>query len=363
MRGFSWLVLVGGCALTPKPPTPPESVVMVVAEQGPRGIRLVAIDEHGDRRFELITPADAIVRDANPAVSPDGKWLVFASTRGRSDGGTSLWIAPLIDSQTSGATPSPLTTGPSIDQHAVWTRDGRAIVFASTREGGDFDLWRLDITAGKPGATTQLTTGPGHEVMPTLAADGTILYAAITQQHGLEVESHLEERAPDGTIRAITAGPADTSPSLSPDGATLVFARPSVHMGTPHADLWRIDHGAWRSSGADLPATRLVDLPITDESGPVWSHDGRFVFATSVLRGDHGKVVFSSIIFIDLQDKVPHARMLRDHASAVVRLTPAIRSEHLDAATLATDPEYLPELARIMASAIADQSAPLPDSP
>jgi Tol biopolymer transport system component len=356
----------GGCALTPRPPPAPavERISIVAAERGPRGIRLVAIDEHGDRRFTLIAAVDGITRDSNPAISPDGRWLVFASTRDRApkDGvsspdprasGTGLWIAPLGKD----ATPRRLTDPSSVDQHPVWAADGRSIVFSSTREGGDFDLWRLPIdAAGNPGTAVQLTTGPGHEVTPTLAPDGTIVYAAVTQREGLEVESHLEERAPDGAIRKLTAGPADGSPSLSPDGKSLVFSRPTMHRQSFHSELFVIENGAWRSRSDMVPATQLVELPITDESGPVWSRDGRFLFATSVLRGANGKPVFSSIVHVDLQERTRRVRILEDRAGAIVRLSPAIRSEHLDAAALHSDPEYLPELARIMAAAIAEQT-------
>jgi Tol biopolymer transport system component len=346
-----WLALATcSCGSRPPPAGPPaasERIAIVASERGPHGARLVAIDEHGDRRFVVVQPALETARDTNPAVSPDGKWIVFVSSRGRSLAETSLWIAPLE----AEATPVRLTAGPAIDSHPTWTPDGKAIVFASTREGGDFDLWRLAIDrGGAVGEAEQLTHGAGHEVTPTVAADGTIIYAAVTPLAPPEIESHLEELAPDGTVRRLTSGPADSSPALSPDGKTIAFARPQVHGKTIDSELWRM------ARGSDL-ATPIVDLPMTQESGPVWSRDGRFVFATSVLRGEESGVLFSSIVYVDLQDKVPRARMLEDHAGAVARLTPALASSSLDAAALHENPEYLPELARIMAAEIAKQSS------
>src|SRR5690349_7048370 len=125
VAALAWFFVFGGCALAPPPPPPPraEPISIVAAELGPRGIRLVAIDEHGDRRFELIAPPQTMARDANPAVSPDGRWLVFASTRERSKAGegvTSLWIAPVERN----ALPRRLTDSSSVDQHPVWARDG-----------------------------------------------------------------------------------------------------------------------------------------------------------------------------------------------------------------------------------------------
>jgi Tol biopolymer transport system component len=274
---------------------------------------------------------------------------VFASSRDRSIDTTSLWIAPLV----ADALPVRLTTGDAIDSHPAWTRDGRAIVFASTRDGGDFDLFRLSIKDGRgAGAAEQLTHGEGHEITPSIAGDGTIVYASVTPQ-GDGIDSHLEERAPDGTIRKLTSGPGDASPAISPDDRTIAFSRPQEHEMGLDGELWTMP------VHTEL-ATRVVDLPLTDESGPVWSPDGRYMFATSVLRGASGNAVFSSVIVIDTHAKPRKARLLADRTGAIARLTPAIARRDLDSAALESDPEYLPELARIMAAAMATQS---PSSP
>src|SRR4051794_6516821 len=68
----------------PQPPAAADRIAIVVSERGDSGTRLVALDEHGDRQFALVQPASGAARDTNPAVSPDCKWIVFASSRGRS---------------------------------------------------------------------------------------------------------------------------------------------------------------------------------------------------------------------------------------------------------------------------------------
>jgi hypothetical protein len=73
------------------------------------------------------------------------------------------------------------------------------------------------------------------------------------------------------------------------------------------------------------------------------------------LRGAEGNTVFSSIIVIDLHERRRVARLLVDRVGAIARLTPAINRTPLDASALAANPEYLPELHRIMAGAIAKQ--------
>lgn len=319
----------------------------MAAERGPTGARLVAIDERGDRQFSIIRPPDrGAARDTHPAISPDGAWIVFASSRGRTMSETSLWIAKLGVEEAA----TRLTDGTWIDAHPTWSTDGSAIVFASTRAGGDFDLYRLPLAAGRAtGSAIPLTSAPGHEITPSIATDGTIVYSSVTQIGERDIESHLEQRAPDGTIVQLTPGPADSAPAISPDGKHLAFARPAIVDERANVELWLLPYG-------QSDATPIVALPLTDEGGPVWSRDGRFVFATSIMKGEQG-VLFSSVIHIDFGESPRRARMLVDRAGAVARLTPAIATPTLDARALHEDPEYLSELARIMADAIEKKRA------
>ncbi|MEO8554256.1 MAG: hypothetical protein ABI678_29975, partial [Kofleriaceae bacterium] len=227
----------------------------MLTERGEQGLHLVGVDESGDRRFELVRAADGKTRDQDPAISPDGRWVVFASSRGRGFSETSLWIAPVQPD----AIATPLTRGTWIDAHPTWRPDASGIVFDSTRTGGEYDLYALAIdrdgrARGEPHA---LTSAPGHEVTASVARDGTIVYAAVHSLGGGQVESHLELRRPDGTIERVTDGPGDATPSFSPDGATIGFSRPVVRDGVADAELWTTprDHGE---------PTRLVDIKLTD---------------------------------------------------------------------------------------------------
>ncbi len=344
------LLVLASCGARPSPAAPPpapeDRVAFIASERGPGGAQLVAIDARGDRQHGLLAMPRELARDTNPTLSPDATWVVFASSRDRSLDQTSLWIAAVGVE----VAPVRLTTGPSIESHPTWTPDGTAIVYASTREGGDFDLWRQPIANGRAvGEAVQLTTGAQQEVTPTVARDGTVIYAAVTALPENQVESHIEQRAPDGTITAVTDGLADASPMLSHDEAKLAFSRIGFHRAHVSNELWIMRR-------SDRHAERVIELPLTEESGPVWSHDGRFLFATSVLRGDSTshRAMWSSVIYVDLDERPRRARMLQDHAGGIVRLTPAVVVRKLDVAALHANPEYVPELARIMVKLIED---------
>ncbi len=345
--GLCGCVVLAACGARPDPVALPRSedrVAFIASERGPGGAQLVAIDAHGDRQHQLLAVAPAMVRDTNPTLDPDGRWIVFASSRDRPLDQTSLWIAPIGVE----VTPVRLTFGPSIESHPTWTRDGSAIVYASTRDGGDFDLWRQPITNGRAvGEPLQLTNGPEQEVTPTVARDGTVIYAAVTALPDHQVESHLEQRAPDGTITRISDQVGDASPALSPDETQIAFSRIGISRD-------RVNNELWIMRRSDRKAELVIDLPITEESGPVWSPDGTYLFATSVLRGDAlvQRAMFSSVIYVDLVERPRRARMLKDHAGGIVRLTPAILARKLDVAALRANPEYVPELARIMSDLI-----------
>ena len=361
LRSFAAAALLAGCGTAP--PVQPAGtdappIRIVATERGPEGGLLVVIDEAGDRQGALVAPppAGAKIRDTAAAFSPDGAWVVFASSRGRPIDQSSLWIVPVgFD-----ATPVRLTDTTAIDMTPAWTPAGDAIVFASSRDG-TLDLWRLPVAIEAGGARAagppeQLTSAPGNEMSPSVAPDGRIAFAAMSA--GADgATSAIHARAPDGTIATLEPGPGDYAPAFDREGKRLAFTRPTVRSGDAGADAGgaseafvAVDQDLWvRADGA---ARRVVDLPFTDESGPVWSVDGRWLFATSVVRKRTGEPLLSSVIHVDLWETPPVARMLVDRAGAVTRLAPALAPVVLDAAALHNDPPYAEELRRILADAI-----------
>lgn len=354
LRAGAVAVALGAASCSPpaRSPRPAATVRIVATERGGAGGRLVVIDEGGDRRSELVPEAVTTARDNSAAFSPDGAWIAFASSRTRALDRTSIWVARAVP----GAVPLRITDDPADDLAPVWTADGGALVFASDR-GGSFDLWQVALSPDgdrlRAGALTQLTDAAGAELAPSVARDGRIAFAMIDRDEAGALRSRiavLEEGAP----RAITRGPGDGTPAWSPDGRTIAFSAPMAREGgAVDSDLLAVD-----AEGGDRRV--LVVGPATDESGPVWSADGRWVFATSLYRQvETGRPLLSSVVYADLREQPPTLRMLQDRIGAVSRLAPALAPATLDAQALHAAPEYREALRQILVHALS-RAAPAP---
>jgi dipeptidyl aminopeptidase/acylaminoacyl peptidase len=106
----------------------------------------------------------AMDRIADARVSPDGKRVLFTlsatdleANRRRTD----LWIADV-----DGGKPRALTTHPAADFNGRWMPDGKSIVFLSTR-GGGAQVWQLAVDGGEAQQLTRFELDVGNlEVFP-----------------------------------------------------------------------------------------------------------------------------------------------------------------------------------------------------
>lgn len=97
----------------------------------------------------------------DPAVRADGA-IAYSSNRG---GDYDLWLSASAKDD-----PQRLTDDPALDARPTWSPDGRALLFESTREGGVSQLWRYDVDTKNLRRVTQVAGGARMPVWAPLGA-------------------------------------------------------------------------------------------------------------------------------------------------------------------------------------------------
>jgi Tol biopolymer transport system component len=104
--------------------------------------------------------------DTEPALTPDGRYLCFASDRAGGAGGFDLY---LYDLMTRTFVPLVNVNTASHERNPSLSTDGRVITFESNRDGGfgKIDLWNHDRTSSQTGQPGGFSSA-GDDVQPWL---------------------------------------------------------------------------------------------------------------------------------------------------------------------------------------------------
>jgi Tol biopolymer transport system component/imidazolonepropionase-like amidohydrolase len=189
----------------------------------------------------------------HPALSPDGAQVAFAALG-------DIWSMPI------GGTARRLTSDPALDTDPAWSPDGRLLAYASDR-GGSMNIWIRDLQRG---ADRQLTRLASAATMPAWSPDGSrIAFGdADGQLQVVDVAS--------GTVRRIHDHLNEPGrPSWSPDGTAVVVSSLKVYStrfreGTNQVLRVGLDGSADRWFD---PAPHK-SIGMREDYGPVWSPDG-----------------------------------------------------------------------------------------
>ena len=174
--------------------------------------------------------------------SPDGQRLVF-------HGDTDPFAADLYTVRLADRQVEKLVDDLWFDEAPAFTPDGRGVVFMSTR-GGDWTwgFYRLNLGDGQVESLD--TPDYTQRNFPRQTPDGTLVWS-VYDESGFEV---LAERGPDGAVRLWRqSGPGARWPSLSPDGRLVLFTTVERRV-----EYWLIDHPLGEGSPA-LEPPRPVD--------------------------------------------------------------------------------------------------------
>ena len=154
-----------------------------------------------------------------PAWSPDGKRL--ALTLGGSGGNPDIYI---LDLSTQDMTR--VTDDPAIDTEPVWAPDGRSLYFTSDRAGSP-QIYQIGVQQGA--RPKRITFGGNYNARPRVSPDGALL--AMVTLDGGDYRIAVQELK-GGSVRVLSHGHLDESPSFAPNGATLLYSERVANGGS-----------------------------------------------------------------------------------------------------------------------------------
>jgi len=261
----------------------PDSGCLVVTDSSgagkPPALFVVSL-ETGEKR-PLTHPQLPATGDTNPAISPDGRWLVFRRNASAVESGE-LYRLSLGKGVTAAGEPRRLTPATLDAEYPTWMPDSKQILFSAKRI-----LWRMDV-AGE-GTPTRLPFVGEDGLMPVVSRPQPerpprLVYARSFQNYNTwRVDtSAAGARAASTPVVSISSARKDYHAQLSPDGRRVAFGSDRSGAG----EVWL----------TDPDGSNAIQLTFTGAGGsyPHWSADGEWIVFQSVRDGQWDIYVMSA---------------------------------------------------------------------
>ena len=241
----------------------PDSRCLVVTDSPgagkPDAVFAVAVDS-GEKR-QLTFPAGAVGADADPAIAPDGRSLVFRRDSAPFSG--AFYRVPLAKGPVPDGEPVRLTATLMAGKPA-WTPDSRNILFSARGA-----LWTLDAAGGGPPTRLAYIGEDGLSPVISRTVDGRqrLVYVRnFTDANVWRVDMSAPGTPASIPPKAVVASTrSDSFADLSPSGDRLAF----LSNRTGESEIWVANVDGSQA----VQLTSLARLP----GFPRWSPNGRLI--------------------------------------------------------------------------------------
>jgi Tol biopolymer transport system component len=215
--------------------------------------------------------------NVGPALSPDGRWLAFISTRSLLS--VDIFIADtsngrVVRKLTSTATDPHFSSIQFIHSAGAWDRASRRLAVA-TVAGGRPALAIYDALDGS--LEREIEVRDVDEILaPAWAPDDTAI--AFSGQRGGLTDLYVFDLQQNQLRRLTSDAFADLQPAWSPDGRRLAFATDRFT-----SDIAKLSFGAYQVGVLDVASGRVERLMSAPgkQINPQWSPDGGSIYFIS----------------------------------------------------------------------------------
>ncbi len=208
--------------------------------------------------------------DFDPALTPDGRSVVFASTQHRN--ASDLFVKAINSSVVT-----QLTNDPADDAMPSISPDGKRVAFASNR-GGNWNIYVMPLSGGK---AVQITASSAHDLHPSWSPDSSKIVFCRLGEVSRRWELWVVEASNPSSGSFLGYG---MLPQWSPKAGTglaggdrILFQLPR-ERGARTFGVWAVDY----KDGIVGNATAIVTSTTSALINPTWSPDGRFIVYAEV---------------------------------------------------------------------------------